>query len=578
MRDETTNRAAHTPPGQLLAIAALVAAVSCAAPGCGDDTYEVPDREGTWVLVDNFHTRIQNPIDYRLEKENYNYQGVYGYHRVFQHLQDNGYNWSALRKHRINERRLEGYDVLFINLLHSQRPDFDADEIAVIDRFVRQGGGLFIIADHSNVYRHAERINPILEPMGIEVLFNTVIDRNAAHQVQGGAWIAVDDFSDHPINESVEMISLQTGGPFATEAGTAYTSEEGFADLWNEDKSGGYGDWKFNGDETVEPRGKLAVMAATTYGEGRVVVAGDQNMFGDAWTHFGDNFAQVTNIFEWTAFREGDPIALRDRRPVGLNIGLDIAHNDRLVGQSDYDGYYGFFANLNRDAEITARATPRIDPEDDVQWFVEPEEPLTEADLEATRQFLRDGKRVVLTLAPETIEAGTIQLVQDLAPDFDLVIDGRTISFTDTPQEIIDAIDGLTIPRYDGQAQVTSGDDRLHLREPGLDVAIIEERREEVTGEDGSTETETVREPFLYELTSSWGEPLLTATADGASWDIARRARVEQGELVIVVQGTIWRNHTLGRRPVEAPDELNIGAHDLQFAFLDYLKKPLNSE
>ncbi len=42
-------------------------ALSLCVTGCGqDETFEPPQGEGPWVLVDLYHTRIQNPEDYRL--------------------------------------------------------------------------------------------------------------------------------------------------------------------------------------------------------------------------------------------------------------------------------------------------------------------------------------------------------------------------------------------------------------------------------------------------------------------------------------------------------------------------------
>ena len=51
-----------------------------------EERFEPPDGPGPWVLVDLYHTRIQNPEDYRLVKGNYDYQGAHGYARAFDHL------------------------------------------------------------------------------------------------------------------------------------------------------------------------------------------------------------------------------------------------------------------------------------------------------------------------------------------------------------------------------------------------------------------------------------------------------------------------------------------------------------
>ncbi|MEZ4461195.1 MAG: hypothetical protein R3E66_16045, partial [bacterium] len=150
----------------------LVGALCAASVSCGDDNepYIRPVGSGPWVLVDVYHTTKQNQLDYKMDKNQYNYQGVFGFWRAFDHLTANGTNWSAFRTEPISPERLDGFDALFINLVSDDNPDFTADEITAIQEFVYNGGGLFVIADHTNVYRHAERVNPILKPMGVEIL------------------------------------------------------------------------------------------------------------------------------------------------------------------------------------------------------------------------------------------------------------------------------------------------------------------------------------------------------------------------------------------------------------------------
>ena len=80
---------------RLAPIAALAALIALPFSSCGE-SYEVPTGEGDWILVDLYHTRLQNPIDHRMVKGNYSYQGVHGYSRLFDHLDDNGYPWGVL--------------------------------------------------------------------------------------------------------------------------------------------------------------------------------------------------------------------------------------------------------------------------------------------------------------------------------------------------------------------------------------------------------------------------------------------------------------------------------------------------
>lgn len=537
---------------------------------CGqDETFEPPKGEGPWILVDLYHTRIQNPEDYRLTKTEYNYQGTYGYARVFDHLEDNDYKWRSIRELELSPARLEGFDVLFINLVHQERPDFSADEVEAIKDFVREGGGLFVISDHTNVYYHAERINQFLVPMGVEVTYHSALEPGE-NSLSGLGWIAVEDFTDHPVNDGVELLGFQTGGPMrsldpAKAQGTALTSQKAFGDFWDESTGAGfYGNWTFDGDTSKEPRGPFPVSLAAEYGKGRIIVTGDQNIYGDAFVHFGDNFRHAMNAFEWLAKQEDlSPRPLADIKPHGFNIGVDSRLSEWATGNGGLDNYYTFFVNFNRDAEVTGRGITRFDQRDDALVLPSPKAPLAPADVEAIIDYLAAGKKVVLSFElpqlQEDTYRSTIELIGQLAPDFSVTLGDEQISFEGDTDAIVDALRQIADTSVEGHAALQSN--RLDVE--GLELASVR------VESDGDTETRT---PYLLDLTSSWGEDLLS-TSDGRT--IARSKRVGAGELIIFVQDGFWRNRTTGISESDPPTPEALQATALQFSLMDYLKRPL---
>lgn len=544
----------------------LLAALALAGLSCENgETYHPPHGEGPWILVDLYHTRIQNPEDYRLTKGNYQYQGVFGYHRLFAHLNDQGYKWTSIREMPLSAPRLKGFDVLFINLVHDSRPDFSQDEIKAIQEFVFEGGGLFIIADHTNVYRHAERINPILEPMGIQAFYHTAVDVPPTYSVGGSGWIMIRNFADHPVTAELDTISFQTGGPIDSEHGVAFTSDQSYADFWNEEESSGfYGNWKFDGDPELEPRGPLNAVAAAEYGKGRVVVAGDQNMFGDAWLHFANNFELALNTFEWTAQQDQAPTTrLRDTRPAGLHVAVNASKNDYNTGRTGAEGFYNFFVHMNRDINVTASATTRIGADHDALIFLSPTIAFEQDEIAAIRQHLNDGKRVILTTEATSISPATTQLLQEFAPDFELSYPGATIQLA---QDGPTAFHNLKIPRIDGAHELQS--DKLDLNNIQLASAIYSSK------DDDDNNPAEIR--YLLDTTSNWGTSLISArnqTANGSpSIDIARAKLVEGGELIIFLQDGFFRNRTMGYKETRPPKPHAQPSVDLQYVLLDYLK------
>ena len=544
-------------------LACLCAAIVClmALSSCGnpfeEETYHPPFGEGPWILVDLYHSRKQNPEDYRLSKGDYDYQGAFGYHRAFAHLESNGYKWTSIRTMTLSDERLEGFDVLFVNLVDDHRPDFSVEERDNIRRFVEEGGGLFVVGDHTNVYGHAERINRLLEPMGIEVTYHTAADHPPQFSVAGLAWVMVFDFADHFVTDGVEMFSMQTGGVLQTDHGVAFTSQDSFGDLWDpSEPTGHYGNWTFDGDRLDEPLGPLPVVAARTYGDGRVVVVGDQNAFGDAWLHFGHNFELMMNAVQWLAGRDHAP-PLRRTRPAGLNIGLDLIHDEFAVGRKGGRGYYNFFVNLNRDHQVTASGRMGIVDDDEVLVLLEPDIAFDTAAIEQIRQFLADRKTVIVSFRADRIPAATVGLLRRLAPHFSLSAEGAQYPFQTTAEADLGA---LHIPRIEGQFGLVS--EQVNVN--GLrvsDLAGIEENGQQRLS------------PYLLAVSSEWGNPFVTAQQGGHTVDIARRKSVAGGELIVFVQDGFWRNRVLGDGETTPPTKWSDDAVEFEYRLLDYLKQ-----
>lgn len=525
-----------------------------------EDIYTPPDEEGNWILVDQIHTTKQNP-NLKLERNNYNYQGMHGYYRLFQHLQSHGYPYNTVTltedHDRLTPEMLADHKILFINLLSSDRPDFSADELEAIQQYVFNGGGLFVIGDHTNVYYHAQRINPLLAPMGIEVSYHTAIDRAPEFGISGGAWTKIRNFTDHPINDGVEVVSFQTGGPLLTDFATARLSDDGWGDFWIEDpeEPGFYGNWTY---DEGEPRGALPVVAAASYGQGRVVVAGDQNVFGDEWLFMGDNFEMVVNIFEWLAHNEFAEPRLRDRLSTDFyHIGIDIEHSDWNTGTNSCDGFFPFFINLNRTPQVVARGGTTFDGSEDALIFTDPRETFTQDELDRIASYLDEGKPVVIVTDVVAGRAGARQLLQALVPDLDIQVGQASMGIADLPlnrDEVTVMLEDsapTSSPILDIDGMRMAG----HVYPSGARCAY---------DLDDST-------PYLRKVTSSSGSPFLQATLpSGDTVDLARIFEVGQGQLIVFLQDGFWRNETLGweRQP---PTAATADAHQIHYKFQDWL-------
>lgn len=546
----------------------LIVLLGLSLVGCGifdEESYAPPEGDGPWILVDLYHTRLQNHEDYRLGKWDYNYQGVYGFYRAFEHLIDHGYKVRSIRDMPLSAERLKGFDILFINLVDSKRPNFSQQEYAAIQQWVREGGGLFVIGDHTNVYRSSERINPLLAPMGMEMGYHTTVDEPPEYAVNGKAWLMLWDFDPHFVTRGVDMISPQTGGPILGEHGVAWTSKQSYGDYWDETDTGGfYGNWRFDGDESIEPRGPLAMVSAADYGDGRVVVVGDQNIFGDAWLYFADNFDLMMNSFQWLAGREGEA-PLRAARPSGYNIGLDMSRNEFNLGGGKDEDFYPFYVNFNRDHLVTARARLGVDTDDEALFIMNPSMDYDAAAIRRIRSFFKQGKTVVLSFEADAIEPATIALLAELAPDFSLRVGGEDLEFVTTPESELSDLD---IAKIAGTHPIESE----VLDVEGLKLSMMRRPVQNPSGD---------LPPYLLDISSTWGSSFVSAMASTSGApesngikrvEIARRKKIDNGELVVFLQDGFFRNRTLGHSEVTPPTEQNRDAIEFQYRLIDYLK------
>ena len=569
----------------LPALAIVIAATLVIA--CGEQSdqrdYVMPpaDDDRPYTLVDLRHTEIQNPVDYRLHRDQYNYQGTYGFHRLFEHLEDNDYPWIASDTH-LTPARLEPFDILFINLVHDRMDDFTDNEVQAIKDFVHDGGGLFVIGDHTNVYRHAERVNRFLKPMGLEMMYHTVTDQPPFYSVSGLGWIMMFDFADHPINDGVEMLSFKTGGPIAADDPDdhlAFTSEDGFADYWDERDDGGYyGTWSQGDDKQLEPSGPLSVASATKYGDGRAVLVGDQNIFGDAWLNLGHNFEFATNSFEWLAHNEETDRPIRDEPRKGHNIAFEshVSHYQTARNDGPGDGYYTFFIETNRNEALTARATPGVETKNtDTLFFLSSdihfgEEELddrtySDSDLDEISDFLESGGQAVITFEPDNIPEPTIGLLEHL-------LDGFAIEFGDQIWEPGDEATP-TPTELDGVHDIDSShftvDDLALTSLPSYEFPSNDDYRD---GAGGFSESDF--EFYLYDVRAQGGAPFVEAhTAEGDTITVAQKFEVGDGELIVFIQDGFWRNRTLGDDELLEPKSFfRTDIVEFQHRFLDYLR------
>lgn len=345
---------------------------------------------------------------------------------------------------------------------------------------------------------------------------------------------------------------------------TARLSNKGFGDFWDETSGEGfYGNWMQDEDSTMERFGALPVGMASTYGAGRVVVVGDQNMFGDVWLHMTDNFEHWLNIHAWLAPDASRTRPLRYTDPSGTSVAVDMFYSDYRAGNTSAENYYTFYVNLNRDPELTGRGVLDLNKKSEALILPPARVPYDAQGLEDIHAALKQGKRVVMLMELGDLftreeTSPTYRLLQELAPDFDAKTPDRHITFSDAYTISRESFRESSSVKKEGILDVTSD----FMSVAGIKLGNYP------TALEGQTPP-----PYYLDVTSTWGEAFISSR-QGA--DIARIKAIDNGELIIFLQDGFWRNRTLGKSEVQRPQPHALPALELQYQLMDYLKRPVS--
>ncbi len=232
-----------------------------------------------------------------------------GYADMAQHILDNGNYEINITHERLTPEMLEDCDILVVPCSFSTydpAADYADAEIDAIEQWVKAGGGLLLIADHSSF---ATDMDDIAARFGVRWGHNVVTDPDPEDYVGGtDYWIVFDEEDNMPlkhqppdedeiykITENISRIEYYCSNAFVQE------SEEAKAPLITDS----------NANIPNEPA-LLAIPNGNVTGAGRAVFITDSNVFdnaedcdndGDLDFWDSDNEQLALNIIDWLAPR-----------------------------------------------------------------------------------------------------------------------------------------------------------------------------------------------------------------------------------------------------------------------------------
>lgn len=257
------------------------------------------------VIVDRRHSRKQ-PLNAVIGPNEFRYNHMHGLGFLGAELQRNGVVFDRANG-PLTAKRLGGASMVFINLPSGDGPGFSHAEVLSLNAFVRAGGGLVLLTDHTNAYFHGEMLTPLAHALGFELPPVTACDKSPGFTMspKSTTWIVPRVQGDHPILKGVQRLGLMTAGalfpaPESELVVLATTSPKGWQDIWNPYKKPKSAGLTGNMAQDVdEPDESVPVLIAGQVGQGRVVVLSDQNAWGSIMVGMEDNFQLALNAFSW---------------------------------------------------------------------------------------------------------------------------------------------------------------------------------------------------------------------------------------------------------------------------------------
>jgi hypothetical protein len=167
--------------------------------------------------------------------------------------------------------------------------------------FVKAGGGLLVMGDHTDIFGTRRPLNSLLAPINIAFNFDSAY---AARK----PWRYSYENFPHPVTNALDRVNdvlgYGTGASLSIKAPSypVIVGKYGFSDKGNYANSGRgafLGDYAYQRDEQL---GDVVLVAGAGYGRGKVLVFGDTSSFQNVSVPYSYPF--LADVFTWLSSRD----------------------------------------------------------------------------------------------------------------------------------------------------------------------------------------------------------------------------------------------------------------------------------
>ncbi len=228
--------------------------------------------------------------------------------------------------------KLEKYNLILLSSPRNQK--FSEKEIEVLEKYVKNGGSLFIISSTGGDYKNRTNLNELTQKFKFEFVSDEINDSMNYANIQKRP--IFNKFKPHTITEHINKIVLSSACSIKLDEFIEESNDIKLEVLLKTDLNA----WHkvYDGKEWIEediPRFPLIV--AVEYFKGRVVGFGSISLFSSLSREYGfyalDNDVLIGNILRWLVEKDTS-----EKKVLTITINRDLYQwADKIVKQENWE-------------------------------------------------------------------------------------------------------------------------------------------------------------------------------------------------------------------------------------------------
>ncbi|MCD4726218.1 MAG: GldG family protein, partial [Pirellulales bacterium] len=270
------------------------------------------------ILMDEWHSDWEWSTE-PMDTVHYGSRTTYNYHGMVKLLQQ--YYDVQIHQSPLTATALTEIDVL---ILKTPTRPYAPEEIELVLQFVEQGGGLYIISDHTNIFGMSSYLNEITQRCGFTYNYDTIFDITSTDDQ---LWERTAPLR-HPVVEHLSHYryltgcSIRPGRLFAV----PMVGLSAGSDLLNYSSNNFFDNHPPRADMRFGP---MIQLVALHQGKGRIVGFTDSTTYSNFAMFWSSRLAHLLGIIDWLNRRNGFPVGWLSGW-LGLLLLIGLAWRRRL--------------------------------------------------------------------------------------------------------------------------------------------------------------------------------------------------------------------------------------------------------